>query len=563
MQYVQGITLRSVICPEGLPLLRTALIVKQIGHALAAAHKRGILHRDLKPENIMVQSSSSGEFVRLIDFGIAAIREEDGGRTGEPTRVVGTPAYMAPEQLRGQPLIASDIYAMGVIVWEMLVGKLPPNPASADGLRLVRPDVSERTALLICKAIEPEPSDRFAQADEFAEELAAALGADTRTPDRPVLRTQQQVLDVAAAREILIYKPAEVVALVRRSESGGLAVVLEEDNESSAKPEDVRSKRFQIEFPVDGSGNLRPLELGLRIECPDFEPKAAFKLIEVPPDRDSEPCSFLIRPQYLGPLHINVELMRGNVFIAARILKTEVLPSDREPDETRVVVSIPLQVAVLAAPAAARFMPILGAAIEQTSKPSGHVSGPDEFTRMFNSLLLDRSPAGGWQPAAPNAAALRPEAVPSAPEAAQPGEGEFKRMFNAGRPAASAGPQFPQTSSPPLPAPVPIPEAKPVGEFMQMFGKTDIAPASAQGPQPSCTFAVGATGVFSPVARSTAEGRAGAAPPKIGAPKVQNPQFDVKGPQAKPPVSKLLIAIFCLVAFLIGAVLMLLLIKVK
>jgi eukaryotic-like serine/threonine-protein kinase len=129
MQYVSGVSLRSVIPPLGMELERVASLMRQMGQALAAAHDQGVIHRDLKPENIMLQTVGGEEYVKLIDFGIATVRETAEGE-GRTTAVIGTRDYVAPEQLRGKPVPASDIYALGVIAYEMVTGRRPFNADS-------------------------------------------------------------------------------------------------------------------------------------------------------------------------------------------------------------------------------------------------------------------------------------------------------------------------------------------------------------------------------------------------------------------------------------------------
>lgn len=186
MQYVDGVTLREVMTPEGMPLAKAAEILKQMGHALAAAHEKGIWHRDLKPENLMLQKmSGGGERVRLIDFGIATIADLNADLT--TTRVAGSVLYMAPEQRMGQPSAAADIYAMGLIAYEMLTGRKPflsDNAAQVTtlqkvGVRLkpsdLRPSVNPQTDRLILQSLEFDPSKRPADAREFGDRLHRSL----------------------------------------------------------------------------------------------------------------------------------------------------------------------------------------------------------------------------------------------------------------------------------------------------------------------------------------------------------------------------------------------------
>src|SRR4029079_6867780 len=117
MQYVEGRSLKDAIPPEGLPYDHAAHVLRQIGHALAAAHARNIWHRDLKPANIMLQrTADGGEYARLIDFGIASVRDSR-SRSEIRTMAAGTLSYMAPEQLEGRVSAASDVYAFAVIAY--------------------------------------------------------------------------------------------------------------------------------------------------------------------------------------------------------------------------------------------------------------------------------------------------------------------------------------------------------------------------------------------------------------------------------------------------------------
>src|SRR6266508_2909889 len=132
MEYLSGKTLKDIIRLVGpMPLPRVVEIIRQVGGALDAAHEQGVVHRDLKSDNIMLLSSSGTDYAKVLDFGIAKIKEAEGaydpGLTA-PDLVIGTPQYMSPEQCSQSPDIdgRSDIYSFGVILYEMLVGHVPP-----------------------------------------------------------------------------------------------------------------------------------------------------------------------------------------------------------------------------------------------------------------------------------------------------------------------------------------------------------------------------------------------------------------------------------------------------
>jgi serine/threonine protein kinase len=210
MQYVEGETLRSRIKPGGLSLQSIAHIMKQIGRALNATHDRGILHRDLKPENIMLQELGGGEeLVKIIDFGVAKVKDSLLGSTTAMNVSPGTIAYMAPEQLSGEPITrATDIYAFGVIAYEILTGRKPFNPETAfqhlhlqqAGLRVkpsdLRPGVPAEAERLIIQALSFRPEDRPATASDFSEALARALSGavEGNQPNRENIMDSETVM---------------------------------------------------------------------------------------------------------------------------------------------------------------------------------------------------------------------------------------------------------------------------------------------------------------------------------------------------------------------------------
>jgi hypothetical protein len=189
MQYVEGSNMRSSLSVSGIEFGRAAGLFRQIGRALSTAHEKGIFHRDLKPENIMLQQLSDGdEQVKIIDFGIAKVKDSLMAPTTGTNLTVGTVLYMAPEQLERKPVTAaSDIYSLGVIAYEMVTGRRPFNPESSfqllemqrAGVRVkpqdLRPNLPEEAQAAILKALAFNPSDRYRRAQDFGDDLWRSL----------------------------------------------------------------------------------------------------------------------------------------------------------------------------------------------------------------------------------------------------------------------------------------------------------------------------------------------------------------------------------------------------
>jgi serine/threonine protein kinase len=186
MQYVEGQTLRAAMAGQAMEPQRAARIVSQLGSALNAVHKAGVVHRDVKPENVMVHPSSGNELAILIDFGIAKVKISRTGRSGHDYWA-GTPFYMAPEQLQGHPIPASDIWALGVVAYELVTGKRPfsrddvlmlakgPQAPSFFESRVSCPELSQAAQSVLLKTFSYNPVDRYIHAHKMGQAFRRAV----------------------------------------------------------------------------------------------------------------------------------------------------------------------------------------------------------------------------------------------------------------------------------------------------------------------------------------------------------------------------------------------------
>jgi eukaryotic-like serine/threonine-protein kinase len=224
LEYVEGTPLNDLLEKGPLPLERALSISRQIVQALAAVHDKSIVHRDVKPQNILIADRDQ---VKLLDFGLAKVRVEllsDASRNAKPGPaltakgvVMGTFAYMAPETLRGMEAVdaRSDLFALGVVMYEMLTGKRPFDEKEpvrlfkqvcsedAPPMRLRAPEanVPPRIEAIVMKLLEREPDRRFGSANE----LCAALDEATATLGKESAKEKE-----TEAEKVLVTEPAGV-----------------------------------------------------------------------------------------------------------------------------------------------------------------------------------------------------------------------------------------------------------------------------------------------------------------------------------------------------------------
>jgi serine/threonine-protein kinase len=221
MEWCEGRLLRQIMDEGQIPQDRAIRIAIEVLDALDYIHANGVVHRDLKPENIMVDDHDN---IKLIDFGIAGDSAARRLTYANITAALGTPNYISPEQVKGKRGDGrSDIYSIGVILYEMLSGKLPftgPNPMAVMNDRLLNhpmppsvanPDISPQLQEVLYRALERDPKNRYLRAGEFKKDLEHMdqVGIE----DRPELR-DWEVRKSHLSRKIVYYGALALIPVV-------------------------------------------------------------------------------------------------------------------------------------------------------------------------------------------------------------------------------------------------------------------------------------------------------------------------------------------------------------
>ncbi len=201
MELLEGEALSARIRQGTLPFDEAARVMRGVMRGVSAAHRGGIVHRDLKPDNVFLcaQPDGGASLPKVLDFGVAAIRGDSAEGLASLTRtgaIIGTPAYMSPEQLTGRSVDArTDVYALGVMLFEALTAKLPFDAKNASELAVMqatsaptrvsklRPELFGACERLMTRALAREASDRYASVDEFAQALDEVRTGPTKAVD--------------------------------------------------------------------------------------------------------------------------------------------------------------------------------------------------------------------------------------------------------------------------------------------------------------------------------------------------------------------------------------------
>ena len=258
LEMLEGRTLDGILAArQRLSVADTVQIGRRVCSAIAHAHSHGVVHRDLKPSNIFVARNEIGEEnVKLIDLGVAAVEvdqlEQLDRKLTKAHEVLGTPEYMAPEQLWGQPIDArTDVYAIGMTLYECLTGDVPytgtypdvlvqvSNAMGPPDVRSKRPDVSPALAIVIENALEKDAANRFQTANELGRALVAASGIELGPSALLKLSAEEEA--VADGEE----EPARTIQLVRRKG----AVEADRESQVQVHPSPTSHRRQFVRAP--------------------------------------------------------------------------------------------------------------------------------------------------------------------------------------------------------------------------------------------------------------------------------------------------------------------------
>jgi serine/threonine-protein kinase len=291
MEFLEGESLNELLNHVGrLPVGRAARILLQVAGALEAAHKQGIIHRDLKPENIFLvdltkaDRTQPGDFVKLLDFGLAKVLDMGPSSRTRAGMLAGTPWYMSPEQVQNRQVsVRSDVYSLGIVFYQMVTGTVPFTGESTVDILMghvssavIQPYkynklIDEDTNRVIMRCLEKHPDDRFQSMDELCEALELC-GTNLKLESGDILP------EVAAGGPNAVALGAPTIT----SELAGQVLGRGSGAEQHASSE-LRIASSRTSQPTEDSGLVRELLAGsdaARADGSDFEVRPGAEVID-------------------------------------------------------------------------------------------------------------------------------------------------------------------------------------------------------------------------------------------------------------------------------------------
>jgi serine/threonine-protein kinase len=396
MEFLDGADLAGHIKQDGpMTVERVRYIFNQLCRALGAAHSKGIIHRDLKPENIyLIEREGRGDFVKVLDFGIAKISslDEGGSRLTRTGMIFGTPEYMSPEQARGdKPDHRVDIYAVGCILYEMLTGDVPfhaetfmgvltkhmfeqPEPPSQ---RAPEQNISPDIEAVVLKALAKDRDQRYQTMKEMAMALESAVGGD---PNRAWGSEGSSVMAVTGSS-------------TSNRISTGTANRMNAQRRTPLPAQDEAPKKSSKGLVFAALGVVLVASgVGAVVMMNQKPPPPPAPVVAAPPPRPVEPPKPVEAPRPAAPVLSKVQI--------------ESTPSEAE------IFNGPEKLGVT--PASLEFKPDT-AAFEVVLKKKGYKDqklrvSPDKSRDYVVELSAERKPSSGSRPSSPKPATREPEA---------------------------------------------------------------------------------------------------------------------------------------------------------
>ena len=363
MELAEGYTLRQIINQyKVLPLDFAVTVTTQVCSALGEAHELGIVHRDIKPENIIANETTTGWYIKVLDFGIAKLyNQTDIGLTQDGS-AMGTPQYMSPEQCLGENLDArSDVYSVGIMLYEMLTGTVPFKSPTASAIaihhvqtmpqapRLVNDEIHPAVEGVILKSIWKQREHRHQKASELAKDLinAATLAfrsGKTVVPETPIAAPEIEP-EFAAVDEPVDDQPVvpdemdvEAEDGVANDDTGSFATMHPKASSEHSSNSNLDTENYEADAPAEEQRVLQHHEIaespavvaGNIPDNPEADPQSPAKtevlnLADIVTEPKFEAVEYQAEENYLPPIDQPTEGELADIFADAQLLLEDIL----------------------------------------------------------------------------------------------------------------------------------------------------------------------------------------------------------------------------------------------